>query len=173
MKVTKANISKIYEDTLYNKLDELDEQNLEKSEEYRFIEAEIDRRVAIYIKNKETEDRAKQQTKEKQDALLAEFVELQKTNTKNVVMKAMVAEFGDDFRDDYILDANYTINSLCKAAEYFDVTNTWEHESLEDANAKLNQLIYWRIYDNYFRNGPTQNVINRLTTQMITLKKAA
>ena len=143
-------------------VERLEEQGLDASEQYKIIDAELDHRLAIKC---QAETAAKLKADQERQELENELKKLNEINDEKVVMRAMVLEFGSDFIDDYHIDDVFTVHSIVKNCE------NWECESPEDANKKIEQLVYWRVYDNYFRDGPTREDLSRLQERIITIKK--
>ena len=68
-------------------------------------------------------------------------------------MVAVVEEFGSEFVDNYTITESFMVVSSCFNPRNPNGTNCWQFNSLEEAQTKKFQLIYWRVYDRYFRNG--------------------
>lgn len=67
-------------------------------------------------------------------------------------MVAVVEEFGSEFVDNYTITESFMVMSSCFNPRNPNAANCWQFTCLEDAQQKKFQLIYWRVYDRYFRN---------------------
>jgi len=146
----------------------LEARDLDHTCEYECLDCELDDIVSEITRLQEAEA-IKQ--KEREEALIREFDEINELNTKRVVTLAMVMEFGEEFRDNYIIDDTYTVYSHARKNEFFNDNDSWECEDSMEAKAKVNQLIYYRVYDHYFRNGPTHEILVRLKNRIMEIKR--
>lgn len=160
-------LKKMSEDALVNMLDaEFDkdpESNLVKA-----IDAELDKRAEEFNLKQATLEAEQQHIAENSQALIDEYETVVTKSGKRVVQFAMVCEWGDEF-DDYYIDDNCTLYSVCE--RHANNASEWEHESVDDALKKMYELQYYRIYDKYFRHGPTQETLERLKIRVIRVIK--
>jgi hypothetical protein len=70
-------------------------------------------------------------------------------------MAELVDEYGRQFIDEYSITENYTLISNASRDRNPNQQNVWEHSTHEDAVKKLHELLYYRVYDHYFRNRQT------------------
>lgn len=155
--------TKLSEEYLYDRLDMLSED----SQEFKDIDAELDRRAEIYNKEQELVALIKKQQEEEKAQLIQEFEAIQSEHNVRIVCKAMVIEFGDEFIDNYHISDHYTVTSLVASNNI----NSWECEDRESALNKVNQLVYYRVYDKYFRDGPTDETLLKLKSRIMTVIK--
>jgi len=115
------------------------------------IEAELERRDDLYAKN----EIARKQNELKRIEnlkLLQEQMHDLISNFKGTKTHILVAKLGSEFEADYyICEDTFTVKSNADHPPFVQNT-TWGHESLEEAKAKVVQLIYYRIYNHYMRN---------------------
>lgn len=165
-------IARMSETGLYNLLDKLYDEGKENTEEYQQIDAELDRRAQKSVEAEKAKKQKEKEQKERREELKRQVDELKKKN-KRGTMAAMVAEFGDEFRDDYYINGDNEVRSLCDSSKYrLEKIDCWgPYEDINDAAVKVDQLIYYRVYDNYFRHGPTDEVFNRLMTKIIEMSE--
>lgn len=157
------------EDALYRLLDNLFEAGKENTDEYKVIDAELDRRAEIENKRKETIRQRKEKEKAEREELKKRFDELMEDN-KRCAMHAMAVEFGDDFGlwDDYHIDNDYTMTSLCDVKD--EDKKQVCHESREDAEKTVRTRVYYRVYERLFRDGPSAETLDRLMTRILKMK---
>lgn len=133
------------------------------------IEEELDRRADIYNMKQEQIKEVERKFQEKRAALIAEFEALREENGERNIMLAMVKEFGDEYTDNYHIDSQYDVHSYAQDKEQ----STWPCEDLATAKKKVNTLIYYRVYDKYFRDGPTDDILDRLKVQIIEMSNTS
>lgn len=143
------NITKVSEDLLVEVLNTLPESH----PMYDLIDAELDRRADEY-----TKVQASRQEAEIKRLQLTHFIETSiselfhgmKEGRKMVVL---VSKLGQAYMDDYeICQDTFKVTSLVAKYSNYDVPSAWQFKSIEDANAKKVQLIYYRVYNEYMRN---------------------
>lgn len=95
-------------------------------------------------------------------AQLEHFKALQITNRIKELyeqgkMVELIEEFGSEFKEDYNVDhESFTIRSYCKNDRNPNLTNFWQHPSLEECLNHYKLLLYYRIYNRYFRDLETE-----------------
>lgn len=152
-KITKENVYRLSEDALYIKLDQADLANNQAVQ--ALINDELDRRLIIKARLFERTQREEQHRTE-------EFLRCQ-AQIKAVLngsdlgrMKLLQLTVGVQFQEDYELDdISFVVTS---AVAYDHQENMWTFESLEEAERKLTQLIYDRIYHYYYRYATPEKV---------------
>jgi len=157
------NLAKISED----KLIQLMEDNENNEELVSIIDRELDNRAAILSTQQEAIKTAKIEKELLRQQLLKEYEHIKQTNGEKVTMKAMVIEFGDIFVDNYHIDNAHNVHSNCSSINNGD--SCWSCGDLDEAQKKVNQLIYYRVYDVFFRNGPTNETLDRLTIKLMEI----
>ncbi len=162
VKITTENITKISEDLLCYHQDMLFDQGNFDSIEYRMIDAELDRRSDIFIDAKIKKKEAELKVDKILQDTISELRILVSSHSDKVVMKAMVEEFGDAFKDDYKIGDDFTVYSSCKNTRNSTLKNQWPCQSHGAASKKIFALIYDRVYHHYFRGGPENGAIIRL-----------
>ena len=170
MMVTSDNITKLSEDALHQCLDELYDEGMIKSSEYKLVDSELNRRSSIIIasnRRKKEAELAKQKELEKR---IAEYESLRELSGERVTMKATVEEFGSEFESDYRIDDKFCLYSACFNCRNPNQQNLWQHNSLKEAIDHKFLLVYYRIYERYVRNNGSE--INP-ETWFITRLKAA
>lgn len=167
----KEKIVKLSEDALYDMLDKLYDEGKEGTEQYKVIDSEIDRRVEIQRKAEELKKQKAKEAEEERQRLIERFEEITEKNGKRCTMKAMALEFGDDYGywDDYHIDNNYTMYSMCDVKD--DEKKEVEHESMDDALKTVQTRVYYRVYHVLFRNGPTAETLDRLLARIVKIKE--
>lgn len=167
----KSRVMKLSEDVLYGMLDQLYDDGKEDSEEYRIVDAELDKRAQQMNDAKERKKELERQEQEHREELKKKFEEISEKNGKRCTMKAMVLEFGEEYRDDYYIDPDNTVRSLCNSSSFkLEQIDRWECEDVHEAAKKVDQLIYYRVYNDYFRDGPTEEILTRLMTKIVEIK---
>lgn len=166
----KNRILNLSEDYLYNRLDDLFDQGKEDSEEYVLIDTELNKRANRAIISKRAQQQLELEQKIERERLTQEFEKITRDNGKLNTMKAMVNEFGEEFKEDYYIDPENTVRSLCDVRHIEDIRK-WECEDVFQAAAKVDQLIYYRVYDKFFRDGPTVETLDRLMSRIISNNK--
>jgi hypothetical protein len=170
IKVTESNIKRISESVLCDRLDYLYDLNRTSCNEHKLIEVELDKRATYFCEIQSKKKAEKAKLKAKQEELHQAFMKIKSQNSKINIMDAMVFEFGDDFTKDYIVE-DFSITSNVHSCNHKN-NNYWEFETIKQTKRKLKYLIYWRVYDKYFRNNLTQESLNRLKERVIQLKGA-
>lgn len=156
------NLNKMSEDAIIDLMEREYDKNPESGLLIK-LDAELDRRAEIYNKQQEQIKLQKQKEEEIRQALLAQYNKIVEETGQRVTMKAMVAEFGYEYLQNYYVDSSYTVHSFAESK-----TNaTWECEDINQANKKVEQLIYYRVYDKYFRDGPTNSTLERLQAKIV------
>ena len=169
IKVIKAsNLTRMSEDWLYDKLEELEESknNLKLMKQ---ISDELDKRAELYNKKVEAEKEKKRIEEQCRQQLLQEFEDIKEKNGSRITMRAMAEEFGDNYDGDYYIDNNYTIYSMCGST--MNINESWGCDDYVSATKKKNQLIYYRVYNDYFRYGATPDILDRLRSKIIQILK--
>lgn len=89
------------------------------------------------------EELIRKREREEQEAKAAKLEDIRRLN-KEGRMDELVAKYGHEFIDDYHVDGNTITSKVARE----DQNSQWTEE---DVDAKLRQLLYYRIYDNYIR----------------------
>ncbi len=152
---------------LERRMERLEDMNQDESKIYQTLDRQLDELVEEILKLETQEKKVREQ---RALELAREFAEITKINSERIIMKAMVEEFGTDIIQDYIIDDTNTVYSNAKKQEYFGDNKSWECEDLVQAKAKIHQLVYWRVYNNYFRHGCATEHITRLKERIIMIK---
>lgn len=145
----------------------LENQSQQLSDEYKAIDAELNRRADVFNireQSRKTEEQVKKQAMAK---AIADYEALIAKHGNGVTGKAMILEFGDVFRQDYFIDSFYTVNSYVAGENC--AAQFWPCEDLETAKNKVNQLIGYRVYDKYFRQGADNETIVRLKSKIMEI----
>lgn len=156
------NLSKMSEDALVA----LMEREFDKDENSPLIDTidrELDKRAALYNIKQQKIEQQKKYEEEKRKALLEEYNSIVEQTGQRVTIKAMVAEFGHEYEENYHIDSCYTVHSYAESKS----NDSWECEDLASAHKKVEQLIYYRVYDKYFRHGPTNETLDRLRAKIV------
>lgn len=168
--VTILNITKLSEDFLYDRLDALYDLGSVDSDEYILIDSELDRRNAVLIESERREKEAELARQVEMERLIKEYESIRDSNGSRVTMRAMVEEFGNEFQGNYSIDDRLRVLSSCFNPRNPNQQNVWQCSSIDDANKKVFYLIYWRVYDRYFRE-PESVSLARLTAAITTILK--
>lgn len=161
--------SKHNEDWLYRRQEQLEIESKTSSDEYKNIEAELNRRADLHNLKQQFE-KSKVEAKKKQiEEAIAEYEAVIAEHGEGVTMKAMTLEFGDVIKEDYYIDDQYTVISLAGSTNENNNT-AWYFECIEDARAKIEQLVYWRVYNKHFRDGADSETLLRLKMKIVELK---
>ena len=152
---------------LERRLERLEDSGDDESKLYRTLDGQLDELISE-INVLEEQDRKAREARATQ--LAREFAEITKLNSERVIMKAMVEEFGTEMISDYIIDEQYTVYSNARKCEYFGDSKSWECSDMAEANTKVYQLVYWRVYNHYFRHGCTPEHLTRLKERIIIIK---
>lgn len=91
------------------------------------------------------------QIKEREDARQA-ILDRITVLAKEGRMAAVVEEFGQQFAGDYSYTDDFQVRSAAYNERNPNLQNTWQFSSKEECLEKINLLIYWRVYDHYFRD---------------------
>lgn len=167
-RITVENIKRFSEDYLNARLDFLADCGLEFSPEFRLIDAHLDS-LSEQMVAEEANRLAKEQAD--REAFARQLEELNNKRGKRVVMSAMVAEFGSEFYGNYSIlteDDIWVVKSSCTNPRNSQLKDTWSFNSHVDATQKIETLVYYRVYDNYFRE-PDLNNIRRLKAAILDM----
>lgn len=168
--VTILNVTRLAEDFLYDRLDALYDQGLVESDEYVLIDSELDRRNSILREKERREKEAELAKQVEMERLIKEYESVRDSNGSRVTMRAMVEEFGNEFEGNYLIDDQLRVLSSCFNPRNPNQQNIWQCSTLEEANKKVFYLIYWRVYDRYFRE-PESVSITRLKAAITAILK--
>lgn len=145
-------------------LDSLYDKGLENSKDAQEIDAELNARASKSTQIKLDKEAAKAAEAARIQQL---FDDLAETHSKRIRMKAMVQEFGGEFEGDYKVDfEKLTIESFSYNSRNPNAQKFWEHKSVADTKKHLHELVYWRVYDHYFRTDIKESDILRLKNAM-------
>ncbi len=157
--VNTDNVVKLSEGVLCERQDALYDQGQIESDEYVLIEAELDRRASLcrlYDLNKKKIEIAKQTELQNR---ITEYEELRQSLGKRVTMRAMVDEFGHEFIEQYHIDQDFKVHSACFNIRNPNQPNVWQCGSRKEATNKVFYLVYWRVYDRYFREPDNTSIV--------------
>lgn len=163
------NLSKRAEDWLYQRQEQLESLSLQSSEEYKQLDDEINRRADMFNLKSQAAKNAEEEKKRVYEAAVAEYEAVIAEHGQRVTMKAMSLEFGESIRENYYIDNIYTVHSLAKTLDDKS-SNTWPFETLEDAKNKVEVLIYYNVYNKYFRDGADNETLIRLKRKIVEIK---
>lgn len=171
--ITDKNVTKLSEDHLYERQDALYNKGQISSIEYQLCEAELDRRNNIRLYNEKKKKLAELARIEEIDKLKAEYENIKSSNGTRVTMKAMVAEFGGDYEDDYSISDDFTVHSACFNPRNPNQEKTFLHSSLKEALHHVHLLKYYRVYHRYLRDvkRPEPQFLVRLHAAIIGILK--
>jgi hypothetical protein len=106
--------------------------------------------------NREADDLASRETKQQEKtkateldkqykiACIADMIDSNHTDQ-------LVAAYGDEFVGDYETRREGTEHVIYSSVARDDQPSRWPCPTEDDAKAKLKQLLYYRIYDHYYR----------------------
>ena len=119
------------------------------------IEAELDRRDYLKnVTNKSLFERKEDQIKTNliNQTLIEYEIQALLKSFKLTKTQFLVEKLGHEFSDDYSIDhSNFTVYSIHINRDTNDL-GTWFFCSSADCEAKVRELIYYRIYDRYMRD---------------------
>lgn len=161
LKVTNLNVTKFSENALLLALDEAGEG----SDLSILIEAELERRSHI------EEDLLRRRHASQIESLkLTQSIQLEMENIfskmKGTKTLFLIENLGQEFIENYTVDEEtFTVYSKVSHST-FNNPSTWEFDSMEKAQRKMAQLIYYRIYDKFMRDATTDNLelLKRITS---------
>jgi hypothetical protein len=159
--------SKKNEDWLYQRVDLLEAQSQQLSDEYKAIDAELNRRADLYNVKEQARKAEELIKKQAMAKALADYEAIIAEHGNGITMKAIALEFGENMREDYIIDSLYTVISQVSPG---GAGQFWPCEDLEAAKNKIEQLIYYRAYDRHFRDGTDNETIVRLKNKIVEMK---
>ncbi len=128
------------------------------SDRYRFLERQLDRddltdeEFDLYNKELNQLQTVKNLSEDRQKQQILDKINRIKTLFEEGKVNELVQEYGHQFKDDYEITHDFMVKSHCRNERNPNLNNFWACGSIEEANKKLNQLIYHRVYDHYVRN---------------------
>ena len=164
-------IKKLSDSRLEDILDLLSDNGDSSSAYYLMINNELNLRAQLENLLVEKKKQKELEKELKLQALAEELEALRTSSSKRVVMKAMVEEFGGEFKDDYKVNyEKFTVESMVKS-KYADESGAWAYSNIEDALYQVHVLIYYRVYNQYFRNvdSSTEGNLLRLRAAMASI----
>jgi len=144
-------LTKLGQPRLEQMLDELEAKGVYDGAEHKAIDEAIDNLVdrankaeELYIQQKKQKIEQLQTVKRQMEVLFETVIDMGK-------MDVMIQHFGMRFFEDYRIGED---NSVVSFAESRDPNQNkiWLCETREEANAKVKQLVYYRVYDHFFRD---------------------
>lgn len=162
--------TKLSDEKLCAVLDELYDQGKTNTREYALIEREIAHRDAVHEADMNKKKLIEKEKAEQLQALRDSFAQIEVTYSKGIISRAMKEEFGEEFIQDYEITDAFVVISHCKNPHNKNLNNVWECGSFDEAQKKLLQLLYYRVYDRYFRE-PSEESIVRLEAAIAELSK--
>lgn len=153
LKVTVTNVTRLSEDALYMHLADIKESD----PIYALIEAELDRRAAIYNQNTAKKQADQLNSLKLTQAIQAEIAAFFE-GFKGQKTLMLIENFGQEFMDDYTIDEDtFTVYSKV-SHELFNNPTSWECDSIQQARRKMAKLIYNRVYDKFMRDPTPDNL---------------
>ncbi len=163
------NISKLSEDYLAKTHDKLCVEGREQTALGLAIDCELDRRATIFNAAVEVRKEAERQKESRLQVLRDSYADIELVFGRGRVSQAMRNEFGEEFIEDYEITDKFTVLSHCKNTRNPNLNNVWECGNHEEAQKRLLKLIYYRVYDHYFRN-PSEESMVRLEAAIAELQ---
>ena len=127
-------------ETILDNEDLSDEDYHKYNNELNALQAEINRKKQADI---DAKNKSIQEAQERIKQLEAEGK-----------MNEIVQEYGQRFAGDYLITDSFKVISSAFNPRNPNGPNNWQCNSQEEAVDKVNQLLYYRVYDHYFREKP-------------------
>jgi hypothetical protein len=154
IKITKDNVTRLSEDSLYIALDELHESD----GLYVLIEAELDRRIEMQERLLARRHEAQLESLKLTQAIQAELQVIFEGFKGTQYLSMLIENFGQEFIEDYTIDEE-TLTVFSKVTHgVFTNPTSWECDTIEKARRKMSRLIYYRIYNKFMRDATPDNL---------------
>lgn len=165
VKITLHNIKMVDEDLLCEELDRLFDLELTATAIYKAIEKELEDRAERFTKLEELRKQREKERIERVAALRLDIENALSRMTDERKRDVLIRHFGHHFADDY--EVTYDFIVISKVAKQHH-QGEYHCDNQDEADEKLSVLLYYRIYDSFFRDTDDEERLIRFHEALLT-----